>query len=363
MTFALALSASLVAFPAPAQSRDTGDDAATASGSAVMRPVKLITVEPEAQAFERHFFGHVVAPQTVDLSFKVGGRIAALPIVEGSEIAAGGLVAQLDLDPFERALERARVALDQARRNADRTARLKRSNSVSLAAAEDAQSALELAQIAYNDAREALEDATLYAPFDAVVSDRGISNYTTVAAGTPIARLLDLSEIWININVPEILFRLQSGAAPEDIEIFAEFPGTDRSYPLEFREYNAETSSVGQTYEVTLGMVPPDDQRILPGASAMVTVRIREGDHDLVLPASALFGDSKRQLSVMIFEADAEGSNTGTVRKQAIDATPLPSGTVFRIDDGLEAGTEVVAAGAALLADGQKVRRFQGLSE
>ena len=345
----------------PQQSGEQSPTSDSPSAQSVPRPVKLVEVAPNRRAFERTFFGQVIAPQTVDLAFQVGGRLQQLPIIEGQEIAQGDLVAQLDLDPFERGLERARVELAQAQRNADRTANLRSSNSVSRVEAEDTQSALELAQLAYDDAQKALEDASLHAPFDAIVSARNASNFSTVAAGTSIARLLDLHELWINVHVPEILFRQQSGASPEDLEMFAVFPGSDTRYALEFREFNAETSTVGQTYELTLGMAQPEDQRVLPGASAMVTIRLLQGDRDIVLPASALFGDSEHDLAVMVFE-QAGDEDHGTVRRQKVNATPLVSGTDFIVTN-LDIGTLVVAAGASLLDEGQRVRRFQGFDE
>lgn len=343
------------------QSAEESSSSDSSSAPSVPRPVKLIEVAPNRLAFERTFFGQVVAPQTVDLAFQVSGRLQELPIVEGQAIAEGELVAQLDLNPFERGLERARVELAQAQRNADRTQNLRSSNSVSRVEAEDAQSALELAKLAYDDAEKALQDASLYAPFDAIVSARNESNFSTVAAGTPIARLLDLHELWINVHVPEILFRQQSGASPEDLDMFATFPGSNTRYRLEFREYNAETSTVGQTYELTLGMQQPDDQRILPGASAMVTIRLLGGDRDIVVPASALFGDSDHDLAVMVFEATDEDGH-GTVRRQKVAASPQPSGTTFTVTD-LQEGTLIVGAGASLLEEGQQVRRFQGFDE
>lgn len=342
------------------QANEGSSTADVASEQSVLRPVKLIEVAPNRRAFERTFFGQVVAPQTVDLAFQVSGRLQQLPIVEGENIAKGDLVAALDLDPFERGLERARVELAQAQRSADRAASLRSTNAVSQVEAEDAQSRLELAQLNYRDAEKALEDATLHAPFDAVVSARDVSNFSTVSAGTPIARLLDLEELWINVHVPEILFRQQSGASPADLDMFAEFPGAEKRYALDFREYNAETSNVGQTYELTLGLVPPEDQRVLPGASAMVTIRLLGGDRDIVLPSNALFGDSEHDLAVMVYEELGDGS--GTVRRQKVEAEPLPSGTDFAVT-GLDVGTRVVAAGASLLDDGQKVRPFLGFDE
>jgi len=63
--------------------------------------------------------------------------------------------------------------------------------------------------------------------------------------------------------------------------------------------------------------------------------------------------------SVMAFEpGDGE---SGTVRRQPVELTADEDGH-FQVLSGLEAGTEIVAAGAAALEDGQTVRRFAGFS-
>ncbi|MBU0779158.1 MAG: biotin/lipoyl-binding protein, partial [Alphaproteobacteria bacterium] len=69
--------------------------------------VKLETVTSRAAEEQRVFFGRVVARETVDLAFQVGGQIEEFPVEEGATVKAGDLVARMDQVPFELALAQA----------------------------------------------------------------------------------------------------------------------------------------------------------------------------------------------------------------------------------------------------------------
>ncbi|MEO0665579.1 MAG: efflux RND transporter periplasmic adaptor subunit [Pseudomonadota bacterium] len=322
--------------------------------SAQERPVALLEVEAFSGASERVFFGRVRARQTVDLAFQVSGQILRLPVDEGQPLAEAGLVAELDLEPFELSLARAQAQFDQAEADLERLRRLSGST-VSQVTIDDAETAAELASIALRDAERALELATLKAPFEAIVARRFVPNFTTVSGGTPVVRLHDMSDLRVEIEVPEVLFQ-QAGRDP-DVMLEVEFAASDRRYPLEFREVVAETTQIGQSFRLTLGMAPPDDLFLLPGASATVYARMLNEAEALIIPASALVFDPAGAASVMVFEP--AGAEAGTVRLQRVEIGASRSGAV-QILAGIEAGSEIVAAGAALLSDGDAVTRFAG---
>lgn len=320
---------------------------------ATNRPVKLITLAPHQNALEREFFGQVVARQTVDLAFQVGGQVVDLPVIEGARLKQGDLIAQLDLEPFQLRLDQARLEKEQADRRLDRQQALSRAT-VSEASLEDAQTAANLAGIAVRDAQLALDRATLTAPFDALVATREIANYSTVSAGTPVVRLHDMSETRIEIEVPELLFRRTQ--EPESVELRAVFPERDEAVPLSIREYQAETSSVGQTYTVTLAL-ENSDPSIIPGASATVIARQPLADVVVNVPPSAVVIAPDRSTSLMVFEP--MGAATGTVRRMPVTLRTLDNGALSLADPPAEP-VEVVAAGANRLEDGQTVHRFTG---
>lgn len=319
------------------------------------RLVKLVEVSAGMDTVERMFFGRVVARETVDLAFQVGGQIVKLPVVEGETVDEGEVVAQLDLETFRLQLEQARVQLEQAERTVARLQQLGR-DTVSQVSLDDAETQAELSRIAVRNAETALEHATLEAPFDALVAARDVANFTTISAGTPVVRLHDMSDLRIDIDVPELLFQRASNSGA-DIEVTAEFPTINRVFPLELREFNAETSTIGQTFRITLGFQPPEDLVILPGSSATVTARLPVEGASMTLPMAAVLTDPGGQTYVMRFTP--EGADQGTVEKVMVEVMPGSDGEVT-VASGLSPGVEIVAAGGARLEDGQTVRRFTG---
>ncbi|EAQ02120.1 efflux transporter, RND family, MFP subunit [Pseudooceanicola batsensis HTCC2597] len=319
--------------------------------------VKLTKVSADAGELRRVFFGKVVARETVELAFQVGGQVVAFPVEEGAAVAEGELVAQMDLDPFQLALDEAQARAAQAGRTVERYRKLAGST-VAEANLKDAETQAELAEIAQRNAERSLRNATLHAPFDGIVAARLVPNHSTVAAGTPVVRLHDMSDLRIEIDVPETLFQ-RAGKDP-DLALTAQFPSSDRTFALELREFNAETAEVGQTYRLTVGMAVPEGLTLLPGSSAKVTAVLETGASRIELPASAIVIGNDRVPRVMVF--DPAGAETGTVTATPIDITATARGTV-EVTEGLEPGQEVVAIGGAQLADGAQVRRFTGFGD
>jgi membrane fusion protein, multidrug efflux system len=321
-----------------------------------MRLAKIIEVQSADGALTRQFFGHVVAKETVDLAFQVGGQIVELPVIEGARIDEGTVVAQLDLEPFQLALDQARVQKDQAERTVERLQKLQGST-VSQVSVDDAETQLQLAEIAVRNAERELKNATLLAPFDALVASRNVANYATIGAGTSVARLHDMSDLRIEIDVPEVLFQ-RAGTDP-NVTLWAQFPTDETRYPVMPREFNAETSQVGQTYRITLGMTPPEDKTILPGSSVTVYATLNGEPQDIVIPASAVSTTNDGTTHVMVFTPT--GADEGTVARRPVTVAPTIRGDV-RVTEGLMPGEEIVASGASQLADGDRVTRFSGFS-
>ncbi|MDE4276001.1 efflux RND transporter periplasmic adaptor subunit [Phaeobacter gallaeciensis] len=319
------------------------------------KPVKLLKTQAGSVLVERQFFGQVAAKQSVDLAFQVGGQVLEFPVAQGTVVPEGQLVAQLDLEPFELKLEQARLQKAQADRTVARMEKL--TGTVSQVSIDDAETQAGLAGVALRDAEYALQHATLTAPFDALVSSREVEKFTTVSAGTPIVRLHDMSELHIKVDVPEILF--QQANADEKVDITASFPGWDATYPVEILEFDAEASSVGQTYRVTFRLAPPKDRQILPGASVSVRVLVNTGAAAIRLPATAIVVSPEGQTGVMVFSPT--GADNGTVAWRPVTVTPTQDGD-FTVTEGLTGGEEVVLAGGTALSDGQAVRRFAGFA-
>jgi membrane fusion protein, multidrug efflux system len=331
----------------------------TPSGDpAPMRAVKLITPSGSAQPDKRVFFGQIVAKETVDVSFEVGGRLVSFDAQEGEFIEAGTQIAALDRAPFERAVERARLQLEQSERDYVRSQKLAQSNTVAETQVEDSKTTRDLAEVALEEAQDDLDDATLIVPFRALVASRLTPNFANVSPGQAIVRLHDMSEVRVEIDVPERLF--QQRDATGGLTFTGVSPLFANEVPLELREFNAETQSIGQSYRVTFAL--PDDivsPAIIPGASMTVTATMDAAHSPIaIVPPSAVTidGDTTK---VMVY-TPANDAKTGTVDWQDVKIGSV-TGTDITLS-GLDPDTQIVAAGAHLLRAGETVRPYAGLS-
>ncbi|MFW2544808.1 efflux RND transporter periplasmic adaptor subunit [Primorskyibacter sp. 2E107] len=312
-----------------------------------------MTIDSRPVVLQRQFFGQVTALQTVDLAFQVAGQVEMLNAAEGTTKAEDTLIARLDLAGYERAVAQAQANFDKAQRDAERLSSLGE-QVASAVSVRDAETKLQLAEIALENAKDDLGHASLRAPFDALVARRLIANYTTVAAGTPVVRLHDISEMRVDIEVPEVLFR-QAGAG-DQVRFTAVLPGDTTRFPLSLREFETETSSIGQTYTITLAFTDNPGAFVFPGASVTVNAttpgKTPEG---IIIPETALVFDPAGLASVMVFE-------NGSVRRTPVEVELRSDGQLY-MTEGPEDGTQIVVTGASQLRDGQAVRPFTRIGE
>jgi len=110
---------------------------------------------------------------------------------------------------------------------------------------------------------------------------------------------------------------------------------------------------------IPLRRAPPWRRGIVPGSSVLVTAVRRIGGPRVLIPASALRTATDGQAQALLFEP--AGADEGTVKRVDIEIVPTPDGAV-QVVSGLDEGQEIVVSGAALLSDGDQVRRFTGFA-
>ncbi len=317
-----------------------------------VRPARIFRVSSEGVTVENQFVARVEAAQTVDVSFEVSGPLAELPVREGQTIDKGTLVAALDPTDFQLAVREAEVQLKLARQDLQRKRKLLADRGISQSVVDDAQALHDLRSVRLAQAREALEDARIVAPFDAYVARRYTDNYANVQAGDKIVRLNDLNEIHVVASVPESL--AATGSADQLIGAHAVFPfRPDQRYPLTFRENLGEADAVAQTYEVTFAMPPPPNLQILPGMTATLELEMMAAEGEgrtMNIPTSALIADSDKRFIVWIYDPE-----TQAVSKRTVEVGPAV-GRGVAVVSGLANGELIVATGASQLQNGMKIR-------
>lgn len=317
-----------------------------------VRPARVFRVASEGVTVEHQFVARVDAAQTVDVSFEVSGPLAELPVREGQTIAKGTLVAALDPTDFQLAVREAEVQLKLARQDLERKQRLLEDRGISQSVVDDAQALHDLSSVRLAQAREALADTRIVAPFDAYVARRYTDNHVNVRAGDKIVRLNDLNEIHVVASVPESL--AATGSADQLIGAHAVFPFRPQErYPLTFREILGEADAVAQTYEVTFAMPPPPNLQILPGMTATLELEMMAdagAGQVMNVPTAALIADTDKRFIVWVYDPE-----THAVSKRTVEVGPAV-GRGVTVRAGLKNGDLIVATGASQLQNGMKIR-------
>lgn len=325
----------------------------------VVRPVKTAVAIDRAERPERRFNAEVSASRTVDLAFQVSGPLIEAELDLGRRVQAGDVLARIDPARFELEIETLRPKLQQAESRLERIERMVANNAATQAELIDARAARDAAAAQLDVAEQALEDATLRAPFEALVVARYVENFQNVRPAEPVVRLQDVSELDIVVNLPESLVA-NYDRDRDPVQPHVIFPvRPELRFPATVKEASAEADPQTGTYRVVYSVASPDGFTVLPGmaASLVIPVQAGGGEGGVLVPMAALFVDAQGGKRVWRLEPEAD---QGVFRTTSI---AVATGEVLSPDvvvtDGLEPGDRVVTAGVAFVRDGQRVRLME----
>jgi RND family efflux transporter MFP subunit len=206
-------------------------------------------------------------------------------------------------------------------------------------------------QAQLNASQDRLSYATLKAPFDGVIVQRYVENFQDIGINMPVFRLVDISKIEMDINVPENLISNLPYVQNTRVT-FDALPHVD--IPAQIKEVSNEASQSTRTYRVRFIMTPPPGIDILPGMAGQVTGEVIKPGHekqDVIIPLGAVFSSTDSlSTHVWIYDTQSQIVNKRTVQKGSI----TDGGLV--ITEGLKQGDWIATAGVHFLTDGQKVR-------
>lgn len=326
------------------------------------RPAGVATdfVERRQVAETVAVFAQVVGSRDSDVAARVGGVVQTVGVEVGDRVAAGTLLAELDRELLDIELRSAEAALTEARAGIEvaragvqqaelafqRVAGLRDTNAFSQGTYDDRATALaratgemaqaqarlvsaeaDVARAAYNS-----ENATIRAPFDAVVLENAIDPGEFIQTGQRVARLLDITALEVEAAVPaQYVANLEEGmkvtgafsdGAPVRLTVRAILPTestTTRTRPVRFE---GDLSGTGG--------------RVALGQSLTVDVPVTVAREALLVPKDAV-AQSRGAWQVFVHK-------DGKAEPRAVEIG-ASFGSAFEVLSGLAPGDEVVVRG------------------
>ncbi|MEO0460950.1 MAG: efflux RND transporter periplasmic adaptor subunit [Myxococcota bacterium] len=336
--------------------------AASEPSDASPKTAKVITVSAGEASKTLRFPGTAEAGSEVDLAFRVGGPVVAIPVKEGQRVAKNASLAVIDprdyrvaLRSSEARLQAAKAQLVQATRDFERAETLVEASAYPEARLDDARARLDVssaevlaAERGVEAARLALSDTSLRAPFAGRVAAIDIEDHQNVAAGQPIMRLQADSAIHLQIDVPETQLPALLSADPGALQVqFREH--STRDFPARVAKHRSRIDPITRTYrvEVQLDETP---EVLTPGMSGEVLWTRTGGGATLTVPLAAIASTPDGASAVFVVEENV-------LRRQVVELGSLHRDCAVVVS-GLSDGQRILAAGASRAQDGQSVQPF-----
>ncbi len=311
--------------------------------------------------------GNVVANNTVTVRPRVSGELESIQFIEGQEIKAGDILAQIDPRPYKAALAQALAQLAQSdaqaandRREFERIKALVATNTESRQLLDQreatlAQSAalVQAAQAAVDNAKLNLDFTTVRAPIGGHTGVRLLDagNLVTASQNNGLVVITQTKPISVLFTLPQQTFL--------DIRRGITAAGTDNALPVEALDDSGRVLALGKlelidnqidTSTGTLrlkAVFPNDDQTLWPGQFVNARVLVQTLPQALAIPTEAVQPGLDGPFAYVV-KADS------TVEPRNLKLGPSVEGVTV-IESGLSAGERVVREGQNKLEPGARV--------
>ncbi|MER2536568.1 MAG: efflux RND transporter periplasmic adaptor subunit [Rhizobiaceae bacterium] len=180
------------------QRRQAGGSGGAPRAAVVTAPVLIATINDRLSAI-----GTGRAASSVVVNPYTSGRLTEMLVRSGATVKAGDVIARLDSEAEQIAVDRARIAVDDTRSRLDRVNALRSSNTATAVQVTEARLALSNAELALRDAELTLERRSIRSPISGIVGIPPIEAGNYVTTQTAIATIDDRSTIKVDFWVAE----------------------------------------------------------------------------------------------------------------------------------------------------------------
>lgn len=283
-----------------------------------------------------------------DVTPRVSGIIENVLVEEGDRVEQGQVIAELDKERFEQAVQQVAAELRGVRQELERMREMASRQMASADAVERLQANYDALNARLRLAQIDLEAATIRAPINGVISQRyaKTGNLVQQHSRQSLFHIVDLSRLQATIHVPE-----------RDIHNVS--VGQNVLLDLSHNQVEASVSRISPAVDRVAGtfrvMVDIDNPQHLlrAGMFARVQLQYARFDNTLRVPQYALVQLDGQQYVYVV--------ETGIAKRRAVH-TGVRQGEWIQIIDGISEGDAIVVTGQNNLNDNAPVVAVAGRS-
>ncbi|WPP52595.1 efflux RND transporter periplasmic adaptor subunit [Catalinimonas niigatensis] len=301
-------------------------------------PVQVTTVKKKSLSQTNRLLGTFEPKRELEVKVQTQGEIIREAISEGQSVKAGAMIAKVDDEQLRFQLIAAEAELQDAKQEVVRYKNLTENDAVAKVQLDNAQLRLAKAESQVGVLNKQIQQTTVRAPFDGVITSKMFEKGTIVAPGMPLAHLVEISTLKLIVQVSE-----------EDLLAFQEGQVVKVSTDVHPEaSYQGIVSMVGamgdasHNFPVHVTVENSEEYPLRAGMYGSIQFDHSGSQEKLVIPRNALVGSSRNagvykvEDSIAYLQEIVLGTSTGEE---------------LEVISGLQSGDQIVINGQINLTD------------
>jgi len=316
-------------------------------GAAPKVLVEVVKLESTASSFGAIASGW--ADKSAEVFAIVDEKVTQVLFKPQQKVKKGELLVQQDDREEQLALRLAEVQLKNTKSLLDRYKQAVGKGAVPQTQVDSAQADYEAAQVAVDQAKLAISNHQIRAPFAGVVGITDIDPGQRIGPGVLVTGVDSREVIYVDFEVPEALVGQLSAGKMDQIEVLASTPSVPgQEFKARVVALDSRLNAEKRSLRVRANISNPDDL-LRPGMSFAVQMAVK-GQMLASVPEIALQWDREGSYVWMIREGKADRENVRVADRR--------QGRVF-LDGNIKEGESVVVEGGLRLAEGVVVEQVE----
>lgn len=280
---------------------------------------------------------------TVQLAVPSEGLVSEVRCAEGEHVKKGDVLLKLDTRTAEAKMQEAMKSLEFATQQSDRQKKLLAIDGTSIKAAQEADAAVQKANLEIASTKTALSMLQITAPISGVITELSVRTGEAAQPGKPVIEIVDGSRLVVHAEVSSA--DLTDMTAGKTVKLLRNGAPLASGAKVVFvsPHVNAQTGTAEVLAEI------PADAGLRSGEWINIAIVVEEKKDCLVTPVASLVKNEEGEQVISVVHGDQA--------KQVEVKTGLREGELIEVEgEGLQEGDAVVTVGAHGLPKETKVR-------
>lgn len=310
--------------------------------------VTAITAKNEVFTHYLELQGDVQTKKNVLISPEMNGMLTSVFVKEGQNVKKGQVLAKIDDNGLSNQLAQLKIQEALAKTTYERQQRLWDQKIGSEIQFLQAKANYEAQSNAVIQLEKTLDNVNITAPFNGIIDDVIIEQGNLVSPGMGVFRIVNLSDMYIQADVPETYI---SDITPGK-SVAIDFPVLGKTVDTKVRQTGNFINAANRTFKIEID-VPNKDKSIKPNLTAKLKINDYSNPEAILIPQSIISENAEGKQYVYVVK-NIKGDK-GTA-KQVVVKTGKTQGDIIEILNGVSPGDQLIEAGARTVKDGQEVK-------